>query len=197
MPPTETKGPGNDGSEGSFFGTSTRVRRRRWLGWIAFFVAPFLVLGVLLWPETPDLPLEYWDSNCAIDYHAEFVPGDYVQGSAVLGGPTLSLGRELSLNRKLGSHRLELELELIAVTETEVVFGFRGQQKRESESFILPVENESSEIRVPLGGSHRVEPWPGLDLHIAFVPDRGKGWRHHWQRWDQNFDFSFLHWLDP
>lgn len=195
MPRTEDQTPGGDASEDRSSDATKRVRRRRWLGWIAFFLAPFLILAALFWPETPDLPLDYWGSNCAIDYHAEFLPGDYVEGSAVLGGPTLSLGRELSLNRKLGSHRLELDLELIAVTDTEAVFGFRGQQKRESESFILPVQDELSEIRVPLGGSHRIEPWPGLDLHIAFVPDRGKGWRHHWKRWDQNFDLSFLDWL--
>ena len=53
--------------------------RWRWLAWIAFFLVPLVVVGALLWPETPDLPLEYLGWDCSIDSHAAFLPGEYVQ----------------------------------------------------------------------------------------------------------------------
>ena len=53
-----------------------RIRRLRWLGWGLFFALPLAVLAWSLWPQTPDLPFSHWGSDLALDYHAEFAPGE-------------------------------------------------------------------------------------------------------------------------
>lgn len=169
-----------------------QIRRRRWLGWGLFFTLPVAILVWAIWPQTPDLPFSEWGSDLALTYRAEFAPDEYVQGSAILPGPTLSLGRSVSMHRSLGKHQFQFEAELIEVTRHQAIFQITAQQLTETEKFLIPSKEETAEFRIDYNGSNRIEPWPGLTIHASFQPDPGKGWRHHWRRWDQNFDLSWF-----
>ena len=176
----------------------SRLRVRRRLGWAAFFLFPILFLAGKMWPETPDLPLGHWGSDLALEVRYDFSPDTFVTSSLVVPGPRMFEGGfQRRVLRSSGQRRLVLQIDLLAVTEKEVVFELRAHEFEDSEKFLNIVRADSAEFRVPLGGAHRAEPFPGLSVTGAFVPDPGSGWKDLWSRWDQNFDFSFFHWLAP